>query len=281
MSQQSVASKKSIFKSGSTTYFYSSLFFPKEIWEKVATLYAYVRTVDNFVDETPQDLEAFNKAKQDTKRAWAGKKVNDPVISDFIVLAKQHQFEFAWIAAFLNSMEMDTSKSTYQSFNQLLEYIYGSAAVIGLMMAALLGLPKKSLAAAQKQGEAMQLINFVRDIAEDCQLGRQYMPTQDLKRFGVKSLCQKPQTAEQRESFESLIRFEVDRYRALQAKAEQGYKYIPYRYRVPIATAAGLYSWTAKVIYDNPLGVFERKVKPSKARVVAMAIRVAWKWRNT
>lgn len=280
MNTASPQSKKSIFKAGSTTYFYSSLFFPQEVWQKVATLYAYVRVVDDYVDDTPQDISSFKKAREDTYSAWEGNQVEDEIIADLVSLAKQTGMKRAWIEAFLTSMEMDLTKKKYQTFKDLLVYTYGSAAVIGLMMARILDLPQKSLQAAEKQGHAMQLINFIRDIAEDCSLGRQYLPEQDLQRFGVTTICQRPESREQRQSFAAMIRFEIERYRKLQQEAEQGYTYIPYRYLIPVATAASLYNWTAHIIYNNPEIVFDRKVKPSKLRVIMTAIKMAWKWRR-
>lgn len=270
---------KQIFKNGSTTYYYSSFFFPKNTWEKVATLYAYVRTLDNFVDEMPQDKKSFYDAVLATEQAWQGKKVDDAIVQNFVDLAKNHSFEYEWIQAFLQSMYNDLHQSAYQTYEELEEYIFGSASVIGLAMSKLLDLPQQAHFYAQKQGEAMQLINFIRDIVEDCSLGRQYVPQQDLDMFGVKNLCHKPQSQQETQAFFNLVRFEVDRYRKLQTTAEAGYHFIPYRYRVPIATAAYLYKWTADTIYKNPLLIFKRKVKPSKWRVLLTGIRMAIKWR--
>ncbi|HOJ99967.1 MAG TPA: hypothetical protein PLW34_10425 [Termitinemataceae bacterium] len=70
------------------------------------------------------------------------------------------------------------------------------------------------------------------------------------------------------ERFVTWLRQHLTRYREWQRGAIGGYRYIPYRYRIPIMTAADMYFWTAKQIEKNPLVVFERKVKPRKTRII-------------
>ena len=89
-----------------------------------------------------------------------------------VELMNKYQFEPQWIEAFLDAMEADLHKKTYHTIDELLAYIYGSAEVVGLMMAQIMNLPESSWEAAKAQRKAMQLINFIRDIAEDNQLGR-------------------------------------------------------------------------------------------------------------
>ncbi len=263
--------KARIFKKGSTTYFYSSLFFPPEIRDNVFTLYAFVRTADDYVDAIPQQTKKFLEFKQETRHGFTGKKVNDPIISDFIHLCQLTKITQSEVFAFFDSMEADTKKYTYKSYKELQNYIFGSASVIGIMMAKIMKLPKEAYHAAQKQGEAMQLINFIRDIREDIELGRTYIPQEDLKRFSLKSV--QPKTQIEQTHFKKMIRFEIERYFAIQKEADYGYHYIPPRYRIPIMTAADMYNWTAREIEKNPLVIFRKKVKPEPIRVILSFLR--------
>lgn len=267
-----------VFKKGSTTFYYSSLFFPKKIWQKVATLYAYVRTVDNFVDQSPAKIKAFRKIALETKHAWEGKLVTNPIVENFVNLAKKNNFSYSWVEAFLDSMHQDLDHKKYQTYKDLEKYIYGSASVIGLMMCKILGLEKNAYRAAQKQGEAMQLINFIRDLSEDCALKRQYLPEVDLKKFAVHNLCTPPRAEADKKKFASLIAFEIERYLKLQQAAEAGYFLIPFRYRLPIATAAQLYKWTALKIKQRPTIVFQKKIKPNLWQVFLTAVKMIHKW---
>jgi len=95
-------------------------------------------------------------------------------------------------------------------------------------------------------------------------LGRTYLPLSDTS---FQSL-QKDEVLQHTEEFFNFIRKNIELYRNWQRQAEEGYKYIPRRYLIPIKTAADMYNWTAEVIYKNPLVVFDRKVKPTKSRII-------------
>lgn len=261
---------KKIFKAGSTTYYYSSLFFPRDAREDISTLYAYVRTADDFVDATPQDISGFNTFCKKTDSIFAGKQVDHPIIQAFHEMAVRNSIPYEYVLSFLEAMRADTQKTTYNTFAELETYMYGSAEVIGLMMCKILKLPEASYAAAQKQGKAMQLINFIRDIQEDITLGRQYIPTEDMRKFGLSSLS--PKTEQEFTAFKKLVSFEIEKYLIIQKEAEKGYRYIPKRYLVPIQTAAAMYNWTAQQIQKNPLLVFQKKVKPTPAQIIVSVL---------
>ncbi len=101
----------SIFRKGSRTYFYSSLFFPMQIRQEVFILYGFVRKTDNFVDIIPQDYNGFYLFKDKYYQAKNGKKSGDVVIDSFVQLAQQKGFEDEWVDAFLHSMELDLKKT--------------------------------------------------------------------------------------------------------------------------------------------------------------------------
>lgn len=259
----------SLFKSSSITYYYASVFFPQNVKSDVFTLYAFVRTADNLVDSIPQDEEGFYSFKKQTLKAMTGSGSDNGIISRFVDMAKKNDISTDIVTAFLQSMEADISKSTYNTFAELEEYMHGSAEVIGIMMMKILDLPEESIEQAKAQGKAMQLINFIRDINEDIQLERQYMPQEDLDRFSITRLDSSIASTEE---FVSFIRFEIDRYYSIQKKAEEGYKHIPKHYLIPIKTASDMYNWTAKRLYTNPSIIFETKVKPKPWRVVGTII---------
>lgn len=261
-----------IFKKGSKTYFYSSLFFPKEVKDDVFTLYAFVRTADDYVDILPQRRKKFLQFKTDTKKAFAGKEVHNQIIKRFVAMCRKNAIPQSWVMSFLNSMEMDLKKHTYHTYEELESYMYGSAEVIGLMMAALLHLPEKSYKYAALQGKAMQLLNFIRDVQEDIQLGRQYIPTRDLQAYKLPSLSEESALAH-KQAFKQLVYTMIKRYIKLQQQAEAGYHFIPKRYRIPIKTAAQMYLYTAQVIQHNPLIIFKKKVKPSASKIVLTAVK--------
>lgn len=256
--------QKDVFRNGSRTYFYSSVFFPPAIRKDVYALYAFVRVADDFVDSRPQDPEGFYEFRRKYERGVAtGSPSGDPIIDAFITLAIKRDFDPAWTTAFLHSMELDLTKNLYETVEETLDYVYGSAEVIGLYMARLLGLPEEAMSAACMQGRAMQFINFIRDIDEDNELGRQYLPTEETSLTDLSERSAR----ENEQEFTRFIRAQVDRYREWQRQAEAGYRFIPRRYLIPVKTASDMYEWTARRIAENPFIVFKRKVKPTRPRI--------------
>ncbi len=258
---------REIFQKGSRTYFNSTRFFPPAVRQRVTVLYAFVRTADDFVDTLPQDVAGWQAFKKDFHRALEGERTSNEVVDGFVSLLQQFQMDPNWVEAFFHSMEMDLFPRVFETLDQTLEYIYGSAEVIGLMMAHLMELPPRSFPYAQMLGRAMQYINFIRDIQEDLELGRQYIPRAFSEKHGLRSL-ERSQALEKPRAFEALVRGEVERYVGWQRQAEKGFGFLPLRYRIPVKTASDMYFWTAKTIAKSPLVVYGRKVKPSKTRIL-------------
>jgi 15-cis-phytoene synthase len=259
---------KKIFRNGSRTYFFSSLFFPPPIRKEVTILYSFVRVADNFVDSIPADEHGFYEFKNLTLNSLdSGELTSNIIIDTFLDLAKKRGFAKSWIMAFLDSMAADLTKKRYDTLSELEDYIFGSAEVVGLMMCQILGIPAKAHHYACHLGKAMQYINFLRDIREDLELGRQYLPTAELIKFNLKELSPSL-TATHYEEFKAFFKTQVELYLEWQSVAEEGYRYIPQKYLIPIRTAAEMYRWTAKKLAERPELVFIRKVKPSKARII-------------
>lgn len=268
-----------IFKAGSTTYYWSSKFFPKNTRSDVFMLYSFVRVADNFVDATPQDKKSFNKLVRSWHKLASGKKIRQKegdeinrVTRNMYDVATKYDFDFAWVDAFLASMKMDLQGRTYKEMNETLEYIYGSAEVIGLMMAKILGVKSEAYEYAKLQGRAMQYINFIRDIDEDIGLGRCYFPQSELARYGLESLTTRI-ISRHRGEFREFIEGQLAYYSEWQHEANKGFKSIPRRQRVALRTAVDMYNWTALKLAEDPFVVFDKKVKPSKGRVVVRAIK--------
>ncbi len=254
-----------IFRKGSKTYYFSSRFFPKKVRKDVFILYGFVRVADNYVDAIPQDKAKFYAFRTAYETALSTqKKSGNYIIDSFIELQERKNFDKAWTEAFLDSMQHDLVESTCDTLEQTLSYIYGSAEVIGLFMSRIMDLDDTALPYAKLLGRAMQYINFIRDINEDISLNRRYLPLTGTKLPGLsKEIAHK-----HKDEFIRFMRNEVHRYHGWQKEAAKGYKYIPRRYRIPIMTAADMYCWTGSVIARDPFIVFEKRVKPSKGRII-------------
>jgi len=254
----------SLFRKG-RNFFYSSALFPRAVRDEVAVLYSFVRYVDDLVDRPVPLVEDFYRTWRLLERSLDGV-IRPPVLGDFAELARRRGFKRRWIEAFMESMEMDLYKKRYATFGDLLRYMYGSAEVIGLFMAKILGLPSASYPYARLLGRAYQLINIIRDVGEDLALGRIYIPAEDMARFGAKGV-------EPTDEFAQVIRYELARYLQIQKAAEEGYRYIPRRLIPAVKTASDLYKRTAMLIWRKPLAVFSHKVRPHLGEIMLLYVK--------
>ena len=275
--------EKSIFKHGSTTYYWSSRFFPKGVRDDVFKLYSFVRIVDDFVDQLPSDVEKFEYIEHRWKtvkkelaegivRPPIDDSVSERVLANIAYIVHRHRCDPEWVDAFLKSMRWDVQKHEYRTLKDTADYMYGSAEVIGLFMARILNLPEEALKAARLQGRAMQYINFLRDINEDNSLGRCYFPTGEVKKFGLKNLSEE-EARNKPAMFADFMHAQLLRYAQWQTEANAGFHYIPRRLRVPLHTAVDMYNWTAQQLKNDPLIVFDQKVKPRKRQVIRRAVK--------
>lgn len=196
----------------------------------------------------------------------SGYNTGNIVLQNFVELARRKGFEDSWIDAFLDAMESDIYKKVYYSIEELLKYMYGSAEVVGLFMMKILDLHNDSMYYARMLGRAMQFLNFIRDVQEDLYLGRQYLPVEDMEKFGIDKM-------ECNEGFIEFIRYEISRYFEFEREAEKGFKFIPARYLVPIKTASEMYKWSALRIKKSPCIVLSKKVKPRRTKIVITVIK--------
>ncbi|MEM1903624.1 MAG: phytoene/squalene synthase family protein [Pyrobaculum sp.] len=254
----------SLFRVGRNFYL-SSVLFPRRVRDEVAILYAYVRYVDDLVDCPTPKVDLFYRVWRALESAARGGPA-PPIIAEFVDLAHRRGFQWRDVEAFMESMEMDLYIREYDTYTQLLKYVYGSAEVIGLFMARILSLPKSADPYARLLGRAYQLINMARDVAEDAALGRRYIPEEFLKKAGAGGVAPT-------EEFATALRLFLKKYYEARLAAEAGYRYIPRPYLRAIKTASDIYDATAWTIWRRPLVVFERKVRPHWGYVAGLWLK--------
>ncbi|MEM4397215.1 MAG: phytoene/squalene synthase family protein [Candidatus Woesearchaeota archaeon] len=253
---------KEIIKRESLNFYLSSIIFPKKIRNEVYDLYAFVRVMDNFIDENPVNYKKYYDYKREFLKNDSS---NDKIIQNFKELSKK--FEKEWIDAFFYSLERDIKNYKYKTMKDLEKYLYGISEVIGLMMARILNLKKESYYYARMLGKSLQLANIIRDIKEDLEKNRNYIPLEVMKKFNVKSLNK------EEKNIAKLILYLIDIYESWQNEAEKGYKFLSKRMRIAVKTSADNYKWTINKIKRNPLIVFEKQIKPSKRIIIFNIIK--------
>jgi phytoene synthase len=258
-----------------TTYYWATALLPSVKRHHVHALYAFCRHADDIVDdlgpapsaERQALLEVFGaRFLADLDRGTS----DELVLKAVVHTARAFAIDPGSFQRFLRSMAMDLTVESYATYEDLLVYMDGSAAVIGEMMLPILEPSdlEAARAPARALGEAFQLTNFLRDIAEDLDRGRQYVPQEDLLRFGVDLAARKctPQ-------FVDLMRFEIARCRSLYRYAATGIALLPGRSARCVATAHDLYGRILDRIEVQGYDVYRQRARVPAAVKLAVAAR--------
>lgn len=224
------------------------------------------------MDCIPQRKDEFYLFCNDFRNAAKGNLCGRPIVDNFAEMVKRNGIRIEWAEDFLSAMESDLHKKSYMNMQETISYMYGSAEVIGLMMAKILKLTEESFEYARLLGRSMQYINFIRDIAEDLQFERIYLPMDELRKHGLNTL-QFDEISSKYAHFKKFVEDQLGYYRQWMKSAREGFKYIPHRYRVPVAAASDMYDWTAKRIEKHPDIVYKKKIKPSRTRIIISILK--------
>ena len=266
------------------TYYLATLMLPKAKRKYVHALYGFARYADEIVDNLASTLTQEEKAEH--LRTW-GQKIlddisrgtsDDPIGRALIDTVTTFSIPVEHFQAFLHSMEMDLTVTQYQRYEDLLEYVYGSAAVIGLQMVPILGATSDAAyGAAQKLGIAFQLANFIRDVGEDLDRGRVYLPLEELARFGVDraALERRVLTPE----IKAALAFQIERVRDLQSQADAGIALLDRTSQPCIRAASELYCGIVDEVEAIGYDIFTYRAKTStyrRAKVASRALLQAW-----
>jgi phytoene synthase len=273
--EQSYALCKEFNKRHGTTYYWSTKVLPADKRPHVHALYGFCRYADDIVDELgPVPIIEREKALADFGdrffRDLSHGSSSDPVLMAVVDTVRSFPISPECFRRFLRSMTMDLTVATYETWDDLLVYMDGSAAVIGEMMLPILEPTQpEAFAHARDLGNAFQLTNFLRDINEDLDRGRTYVPQEDLRRFGV-DLSVRRRTPE----FVELMKFQIERCRELYTSADRGIAMLPPRSARCIRAARRLYSGILDRIERSSYDVFTRRVAVPTSQKALMVARM-------
>jgi phytoene synthase len=260
---ESYALCKEFNKRHGTTYYWSTKVLPADKRPHVHALYGFCRYADDIVD----DLGPVPTAQRQAALASFGDRFfsdlaagssTDPVLMAVVDTVRKFPIDPECFRRFLRSMTMDLTVATYETWADLLDYMDGSAAVIGEMMLPILE-PHDPAAFghARDLGNAFQLTNFLRDVNED------------VRRFGV-DLSQRTCTPE----FVELMKFEIARCRDLYTSADIGIAMLPDRSARCIRAARTLYSRILDRIEAQHHDVFAKRVSVPTSQKALMVARL-------
>lgn len=265
------------------TYYLATLLLPKSKRPHVHALYGFARYADEIVDDLTSTLT--HQEKGDALQRWSEQllqdisngRSNDHVGRALVDTVQRFNIPIAYFEAFLHSMAMDLTVTQYETYDDLLEYVYGSAAVIGLQMVHVLGTAEgktsEALVPAEKLGIAFQLANFIRDVGEDLERGRVYLPIAELRSYGVSR-----EMLERRSLTPQIIealKFQIGRVRDLQNEANLGINLLGPDSQACIRAASELYCGIVDEVEKIDYQVFTTRAKTSTWRRARVALP-AW-----
>jgi phytoene synthase len=250
MSDLEAQSREAIQK-GSKSFAAAAALFDAQTRADAEMLYAWCRHCDDVIDgqtlghgmspvaDGPARLEALYAQ---TRAAMAGETPTDPVFAAFQTVALRRGIPERYALDMIDGFAMDVSGRRYRTLDELLEYCWGVAGVVGTMMALVMGVKPGELATlrrAQDLGLGFQLTNIARDIVEDARNGRVYVPGDWLAELGV------PEDAvadpAHRRAVAALARRLVDAAEPYYASARWGLRDLPLRCAWAIGAARGVY----------------------------------------
>ena len=273
------------------TYYLATLLLPAEKRPYVHALYGFARYADEIVDDLGSTLT--DREKADWLIGWGEQFLADvaaggsahPISAAVVDTVRRWDIPLRLFEDFLASMRMDLTVQQYETYADLMTYVHGSAAVIGLQMVPVLEpLVPREVAEpyAADLGVAFQLSNFLRDVGEDLRRGRVYLPQEDLAVFGVTrghlthGVVDGP--------VRRLLAFEVARTRELYRSARQGVRLLHPTSRPCIETALALYGGILDEVEAADYDVLGRRVAVGpawRARVAVPGLVRAWSARRS
>jgi phytoene synthase len=260
---------RQISKTHAKTFYLASLFLPNKQQNPIFAIYALLRTVDDVVDMAEEKLAQDLITREEISRmlegwksklqaCYAGKVDNDPIMMAWHDTLKSHSIPIELPLDLMDGVAMDIEFKPFETFDELYVYCYKVAAVVGLMTSEIFGYSnKKALKHAIDLGIAMQLTNILRDVGEDVDRGRIYLPLEDLRRFNYSSeeLMQKKIN----ENFIKLMKFQIDRARNYYRSSEKGIPMLEKRSRFGVAVSSVNYGNILTAIEKNQYDVFSKR----------------------
>lgn len=258
------------------TYFLATRLLPAAKRPYVHALYGLARYADEIVDTidasyTPQQRAAAlgkwsDQFLADLHRGHS----NDPVAAAAVDTAVRWSIPSDHFEAFFHSMRMDLTVESYETYDDLVEYVYGSAAVIGLQMVPILEpRSKRAYDHARDLGIAFQLANFIRDVGEDLLRGRIYLPLEELAAHGVTPEDVRARRVD--DNWREALADQIGRVRMLQARANPGIAMLHPSSQPCIAAASELYCGIVDEVEANDYDVFTRRASVPWSRRLAVA----------
>lgn len=268
------ATATAITKSSNTSFYYSFSLLPKQKREAIHAVYAFCRFTDDIVDDEMDEQRKtlrLRRWRMELGRALQGVSTY-PILNQLSGTARRFKIPVDHFYDLIRGMEMDLTKHRYRTFDELREYCFLVASTVGLMCRKIFGYRNESTKDyAINLGIALQLTNILRDVKDDAEKGRIYLPQEDMARFGYseEDLLNFRYTP----AFVELMRFECDRARYYFDAARDALLDEDKRFFFAARIMWSIYAHLLRRIEHSNYNVFERRISISKLLKLLITFR--------
>jgi len=260
---------RSITQTHAKTFYMATRFLPNHKQRSIFAIYALCRYIDDLVDET-NDLiqqkkvdscrleELLSEWQCKLERAYETGEADNPILIAFADTLRTFHIPKKYPLELMEGVCMDLTKNRYENFQELWDYSYKVASVVGLMTSEVFGYAsEEAIPRAIDLGIAMQLTNILRDIGEDLRRNRIYIPSEDLQRFELTEQDLFNHVKDNR--FTALMEFQIQRARFYYERADKGIEMLSADSRLPVHLARINYSRILDRIEKNTYEVYNKR----------------------
>lgn len=269
-----------IARSAAKNFYYGFLVLPSHKRDALCAVYAFMRRADDISDDpslpVDQRREKLNHWICSLTRVVEGEKTDDPVLLALADSQKRFNIPLNLLQKLVHGTAMDVEQNEgrlqYDTFDQLYDYCYHVASVVGLICIRIFGYrDPKAEKLAERTGVAFQLTNIIRDVKEDSQLGRVYIPREDLKTYGVDPAVLINGSAAV--AFRPVLAFEAERAREYYRSADELLPLVDEDSQPALWTLVEIYRRLLGRIAQRDFDVFSERVRLSTAEKMTVLAR--------
>jgi phytoene synthase len=267
---------KRIARARARNFFYSFLLLPKEEKEAMCAVYAFMRRADDLSDNkglAPADRRAgLQRWNHSLEQALQGRYGDDPILPAFHHTVERYAIPPRYFYELMKGVASDLDTTRYQTFDDLYRYCYRVASVVGMTTVHIFGYESdEALELAEKCGVAFQLTNILRDIREDAEVGRIYLPEEELARFDLE-----PQDLLEGcrgEHFREFMEFQCHRANEYYRQAAPILQMVKPHCRAALWAMVSIYHRLLQRIQAADYNVFDRRARLSDLEKMSIVVR--------
>jgi phytoene synthase len=248
-----------VARSQAKNFYYSFLLLDPPRRRAMCAIYAFMRYCDDLSDDesVTDRAAAIARWRGDLEAALAGAAGGHPLWPAFTDAVSRYRIPHEYFFAMIEGVSSDLGPRRIQTFEELYDYCYHVASVVGLTIIHIFGFDSpRALDLAEKCGIAFQLTNILRDVKEDAEKSRVYLPEEDFTRFGVS-----PETFLPPGNFRQLMEFEARRARDYYGQSAPLIDMIDPRSRSSIRALIGIYSRLLDRVVASNYDVLARRIR--------------------